>query len=279
MRVFVTGAAGQLGYDVCQALREQKTIYCGAGSKKLDVADRTAVMAAIEAFQPDAVIHCAAYTAVDRAEAEQARCFAVNEGGARNLAEACRAVGAKLVLPSTDYVFSGAGTRFHETDDPAEPLNVYGASKLAGEQAVRETLPAHFIVRTSWLFGVNGNNFVKTMIRLASERDAVRVVSDQTGSPTYSADLAPLLCDMTQTEKYGVYHATNEGVCSWAELAEECFRLRGLTTAVQMVSTAEYGAKAVRPRNSRLSKASLDRAGFARLPDWRDALARYLSCL
>ena len=211
-----------------------------------------------------------------RAEEEPERAFAVNKTGTRNVAAACAGVGAKMIYISTDYVFAGAGEAFYETYDAAGPLNVYGRSKLAGEQAVRELLDRYFIVRISWVFGRNGNNFIKTMLRLAESRSEVRVVCDQIGSPTYTADLAPLLCDMTGTEKYGVYHATNEGVCSWAELAQEVFHRSGKAVHVEPILTAEYPTKAVRPLNSRLSKRALDEAGFSRLPCWQDALDRFL---
>lgn len=276
MRVLVTGASGQLGYDVCRELERRGVPFAGTSSRTLDITDSGAVLTALETYRPDAVIHCAAYTAVDRAEEEPERAFAVNETGTRNVAAACAGVGAKMIYISTDYVFAGAGEAFYETYDAAGPLNVYGRSKLAGEQAVRELLDRYFIVRISWVFGRNGNNFIKTMLRLAESRSEVRVVCDQIGSPTYTADLAPLLCDMTGTEKYGVYHATNEGVCSWAELAQEVFHRSGKVVHVEPILTAEYPTKAVRPLNSRLSKRALDEAGFSRLPCWQDALDRFL---
>ncbi len=276
MKVLVTGATGQLGHDVCRELARRGVACAGTGSSDCDITREDAVRALFDRVRPDAVVHCAGYTAVDRAEDERERAFAVNEGGARHIARACREAGAKLVYISTDYVFPGTGDGFYEVDDPTGPLGVYGASKLAGERAVREALEEHFIVRISWLFGKNGNNFVKTMLRLAQSRDEVGVVDDQAGSPTYTADLAPLLCDMLDTRRYGVYHATNEGVCSWARFAQEIFRLAGKKTRVNPIPTAQYPARAARPLNSRLSKASLDRAGFARLPSWQDALARYL---
>ena len=201
----------------------------------------------------------------------------VNADGTQNVAEACREIGAKLLYVSTDYVFPGTGETPWETDDAAGPLNVYGRGKLAGELAVKELVEKHFIVRTSWVIGEHGNNFVKTMLRLAETHDRLRVVDDQIGSPTFTADLAPLLCDMLFTEKYGVYHATNEGFCSWAELAEVVVRLTGKDIAVHHVSTEDYGAKALRPKNSRLSKASLDAGGFTRLPMWEASLARMLT--
>lgn len=276
MRVLITGSSGQLGHDVCRELERRSIPFVGTSSKTLDITDSSAVLTALETYRPDAVIHCAAYTAVDRAEEEPERVFAVNELGTRNVAAACAGVGAKLVYLSTDYVFPGNGENFYEANDVPGPLNVYGRSKLAGEQAVRELMDRYFIARISWVFGRNGNNFIKTMLRLAEIRSEVRVVCDQIGSPTYTADLAPLLCDMIGTEKYGTYHATNEGVCSWAELAQEVFHRSGKAVQVEPILTADYPAKAVRPLNSRLSKRSLDEAGFSRLPCWQDALDRFL---
>ena len=276
MKVWVTGASGQLGYDVCRELERRGVSYMGTGSKTLDITDAEAVLTAMKTYRPDAVIHCAAYTAVDRAEEEPERAFAVNETGTRNVAAACAATGAKLVYLSTDYVFPGTGEEPYEVDDAVGPLNVYGQSKLAGERVVQELMEHYFIVRISWVFGVNGNNFVKTMLRLSRDHSEIRVVCDQVGSPTYTADLAPLLCDLIKTERYGIYHATNEGVCSWAELAQEVFRRTGKAVQVEPIPTADYSAKAVRPLNSRLSKRSLDVAGFYRLPSWQNALERFL---
>lgn len=277
MKILVTGATGQLGYDVCRVLKERDIEYVGLGSAGCDITDSLAVSALLERVRPDAVIHCAAYTRVDEAEDEPEKCIAINEGGTRNIAAACKKIGAKMLYISTDYVFSGAGEGFYEPDDPTGPQNVYGKSKLAGEQAIQELLTSYFIVRTSWVFGKNGSNFIKTMLRLAETREEVGVVSDQIGSPTYTVDLAPLLCDMIQTEKYGIYHATNEGVCSWAELAEEVFRLAGKDVKMKHVTTAEYLVKAKRPYNSRMSKNKLDEVGFMRLSDWHDASKRFLA--
>lgn len=277
MKILVTGAGGQLGWDVCRELERRGTEHLGTTSASMDITDREAVWNRLSKYRPDAVIHCAAYTAVDRAEEEAERAFAVNEGGTRNLAQACKAIGAKLLYISTDYVFPGAGTKPYEVDDPAGPLNVYGKSKLAGEQAVKETLKQHFIVRISWVFGSHGSNFVKTMLRLSETHSAVRVVSDQVGAPTYTEDLAPLLCDMVQTERYGTYHATNEGECSWAEFAKAIFQVSGHETTVEKISTSDYtAAKADRPLNSRLSKRRLYEAGFSPLPLWRNALERFV---
>ena len=201
---------------------------------------------------------------------------AVNTEGPRNIAKVCKEIGAKMLYISTDYVFPGTGERFYEPDDPTGPLGAYGSTKLGGELAVKEQLDNYFIVRISWVFGKNGNNFVKTMLRLAETHDELNVVCDQIGSPTYTADLAPLLCDMIVTEKYGTYHATNEGICSWADFAEAIFELAGKKVTVNHIPTREYPTRAVRPLNSRMSKDKLEQMGFSRLPHWKDALERYL---
>lgn len=279
MKVFITGVSGQLGHDVAEVLTERGIEHKGVSSKELDICDRDAVLTALSEYKPDAVIHCAAYTKVDLAESEPERCWRVNVDGTRNIAEACRALNAKMVYISTDYVFPGEGDRPYEVSDPIRPLNTYGRTKLAGELAVQSMTDSHFIVRTSWVIGVNGANFVKTMLRLAETHDELSVVCDQVGSPTFTADLAPLLCDMIMTESYGVYHATNEGICSWAELAEEVFRISGKKVRVKHVATEEYGAKAWRPKNSRLSKEKLSESGFERLPCWRDSLEKYVESI
>ena len=275
MRVFVTGASGQLGREVCRELQERDCAVRGVSSAELDITDAAAVHTALAAYAPDAVIHCAAYTAVDRAEEEAALCRRVNADGTANIAATCAALGCKLLYVSTDYVFSGEGEAPWEVSDRPAPRSVYGESKLAGEQAVCAAVEKHFIVRTSWVFG-EGGNFVRTMLRLAESRREVSVVADQIGSPTYAADLAKLLCDMVETERYGTYHAANEGFCSWADFAAAIFRTAGKDTRVRPITTAEYPARARRPLNSRLSRRSLDEAGFARLPHWEDALRRYL---
>lgn len=279
MKVFVTGASGQLGYDVCLELERRGIAHKGVSSKELDIRDGAAVKRELEEYNPDVVVHCAAYTKVDRAEDEPELCDAINAEGTRNIAEVCAQIRAKLLYISTDYVFPGTGERFYEPDDPTGPLSVYGRTKLEGEMAVKELLKRYYIVRISWVFGLNGNNFVKTMLRLSETNDTVRVVADQVGSPTYTADLAPLLCDMIETEKYGTYHATNEGVCSWADFAEEIFRQGGKETKVEHISTAEYPTRAVRPLNSRMSKEKLIQQGFNPLPDWREAVKNYLALL
>ena len=276
MKVLITGVSGQLGHDAAKELTRHGIPFLGVSSKELDITNRDAVRRVMEDYRPDAVLHCAAWTKVDLAEDEPEACMRVNADGTRHIAKACRERGAKLVYISTDYVFPGTGDRPWETGDETAPLNVYGRSKLAGEEAVRALLERYFIVRTSWVIGAHGNNFVKTMLRLAETHRELRVVDDQIGSPTFTADLAPLICDMIETGRYGTYHATNEGFCSWAELAEAVFRLTGKDVAVHPVSTEEYAAKAVRPKNSRLSKRSLDAGGFKRLPGWEDALERLL---
>lgn len=276
MKILVTGVGGQLGHDVCRVLAARNIAHRGVDIAAFDITDVKATQEYIMNYCPDAVIHCSAWTAVDKAEDKLDKVRAVNTEGPRNIAAVCKEIGAKLLYISTDYVFPGTGERFYEPEDPTGPLGAYGETKLGGELAVKELLEKYFIVRISWVFGMNGNNFVKTMLRLAETKTELNVVCDQIGSPTYTADLAPLLCNMIMTEKYGVYHATNEGVCSWAEFAQEIFRLAGKNVKVNPVSTSEYPTKAARPLNSRMSKDKLEKMGFARLPDWHDALARYI---
>lgn len=276
MRILVTGVKGQLGFDVIKELKRRQIDCLGAGTEDFDITDEKATRDFIISYRPDAVIHCSAYTAVDKAEDNPELCRAVNAGGPENIAKACKETDAKMIYISTDYVFPGYGDTFYETDDAPGPLGIYGQTKLEGEMVVKKVLDKYFIVRISWVFGVNGNNFIKTMLKLSETRDEISVVSDQIGSPTYTADLAPLLCDMVISDKYGTYHATNENICSWAELAEEAFRAAELSIKVNHITTEEYPTKAARPRNSRLSKKSLDTAGFKRLPEWRDAVDRYI---
>ena len=226
-------------------------------------------------YKPDVVIHCAAWTAVDKAEDQVDVAKAVNINGTKAIAKACKDLDAKMVYISTDYVFPGNGEQFYEPDDETEPLGIYGMTKLGGEKAVQEQIDKYFIVRISWVFGIHGNNFVKTMLHLAETRNEISVVCDQIGSPTYTVDLALLLCNMVESEKYGVYHATNEGVCSWAEFAEEIFRVAGKNMNVRSIKSSEYPTHAVRPLNSRMSKDKLEEMGFGRLPTWQDALERY----
>lgn len=276
MKVLITGIQGQLGYDVGKVLNARKIEYYAPTLEELDITNHSMVLEVLREYRPDAVIHCAAYTAVDKAEDEPEKCWIINVDGTWNLTNGCKEIGAKLLYVSTDYVFEGIGDQFYEVDNPVNPQNVYGMSKLAGELAVKSSLEKYFIVRTSWVFGKNGNNFVKTMLRLAETRTEINVVCDQIGSPTYTADLAMLLCDMVETEKYGIYHVTNEGVCSWAKFAEEIFRLIENSIRVKAIPTKDYSTKAVRPLNSRMSKEKLVQEGFSKLPDWHSALERYM---
>lgn len=277
MKVLVTGATGQLGWDVMKELRRRAIDCCGTGSKDLDITDRDTVMKYIGAYRPDAVIHCAAYTAVDKAEDEPELCRKVNADGTSYIAEACKMVDAKMIYISTDYVFGDDGDKPHEVDDPPHPLNVYGQTKWEGEEAIRRILQKYFIVRISWVFGEHGNNFVKTMLRLGKTRKEISVVADQFGAPTYTADLAPLLCDMILTEKYGTYHACNSGCCSWAEFAQEIFKIEGMDVKVIPIKTEEYPVQARRPRNSRMSTYVLAKNGFGILEDWKTAVETYFS--
>lgn len=277
MKILVTGANGQLGTDVVKNLKLKGIEGIGTGRNEMDITDQEQTKAMILSREPDAVIHCAAYTAVDEAEQDEERCKLVNVTGTRNVALACRDLKCKLLYMSTDYVFPGDGQNFYEPGDPTGPLSVYGKTKLEGERIALELVEHCFIVRMSWVFGKNGSNFVKTMLRLGKTKNQVNVVADQIGSPTYTADLAPLLCEMALSEKYGIYHATNEGVCSWADFAREIFSLAGMTVKVNEISTAEYPSRAMRPSNSRLSKRCLDESNFDRLPEWKEALSRFLS--
>ena len=299
MKVFVTGVCGQLGHDCVNELAGRgwevlgsdiQEVYSGVADGtavttapyvQLDITDREAVHRVIREAKPDVILHCAAWTAVDAAEEEENRekVDRINHLGTRYIAEAAKEADAKMIYISTDYVFDGKGERPWEPDDDCfAPLNVYGKSKLAGEQAVRSLLTKYFIVRIAWVFGLNGKNFIRTMIGVGKTHDTVRVVKDQVGTPTYTLDLARLLADMAGTEKYGTYHATNEGgYISWYDFCCEFYRQYGLKTQVIPVTTAEYGlSKAARPENSRLDKKKLTEAGFTPLPDWKDAVARYL---
>ncbi len=300
MKVFVTGVCGQLGHDVMNELAKRghegvgsdiTAQYAGAADgsavvsmpyMQVDITDKDAVQQTIAAVHPDAVVHCAAWTAVDLAEDEDKidKVRAINADGTKYIAEACKAAGCKMMYISTDYVFNGQGTEPWQPDcKEYQPLNVYGQTKLEGELAVAHTLDAYFIVRIAWVFGLNGKNFFRTMLNVGKTHDTVRVVNDQIGTPTYTLDLARLLVDMIETEKYGYYHATNEGgYISWYDFTCEIFRQAGYTTKVVPVTTAEYGlSKAARPFNSRLDKFKLVEQGFTPLPDWRDAVARFLA--
>lgn len=278
MKILVTGASGQLGHDVCLELERRGQEFAAPSSRELDITDREAVRRYMERVRPDAVIHCAAYTKVDQAEDEPERCWAVNAEGTCYLAQQCRELGCRMLYISTDYVFPGTGERPYEPEDATGPVNVYGRSKLAGELAVQSLLENYCIVRISWVFGLNGVNFVKTMLRLAQTHSELSVVCDQIGTPTYTADLAPLLCDMVETACCGVYHATNaDGYISWYDFACAIFKAAGRDVCVHPVTTAEYGvSRAVRPANSRMDTAKLVQAGFSPLPPWEDAVARYV---
>ncbi len=275
MKVLVTGVKGQLGHDVVNELEKRGHTAIGVDIDEMDITDAASVERVIKDAAPDAVIHCAAYTAVDAAEDNEDLCRRVNAGGTANIARVCKELDCKLMYISTDYVFNGQGARPWEPDDERQPLNVYGQTKYEGELAVEE-LTKYFIVRIAWVFGVNGKNFIKTMLNLGKTRDTLTVVCDQIGSPTYTYDLARLLVDMIGTDRYGRYHATNEGLCSWHEFAVEIFRQAGMNVNVVPVTSDQYPAKAKRPANSRMDKSKLDAAGFERLPLWQDALGRYL---
>lgn len=279
MKVLVTGANGQLGYDVLKELKKRGHEALGVDKEYMDITDHESVGRVLDEVRPEAVIHCAAWTAVDAAENNEDNVRLVNAKGTANIAEGCKKLGCKMMYISTDYVFDGSGSEPWKPDcKKYKPLGVYGQTKLEGELAVADTIKNFFIVRIAWVFGINGNNFVKTMLKLGKTHDKVRVVNDQIGTPTYTFDLARLLVDMIETDKFGYYHATNEGgYISWCDFACEIYRQAGYKTEVVPVSTAEYGlSKAVRPLNSRLDKSKLKDNGFNPLPDWRDALKRYL---
>ena len=276
MKVFVTGVRGQLGYDVVNELEKRGIEAIGVDIQEMDITDADSVDTVIGEAAPDAVIHCAAYTAVDAAEDNEELCRKVNAEGTQNIANMCKKLDIPMIYISTDYVFDGQGERPWEPDDERNPLNVYGQTKYEGELAVQNTLEKYFIVRIAWVFGVNGKNFIKTMLNLGKTRDHLTVVNDQFGSPTYTYDLAKLLVDMVLTDKYGFYHATNEGICTWYEFACEIFRQAGLNVKVDPVTADQYPAKAKRPSNSRMSKEKLTENGFEKLPTWQDALSRYL---
>lgn len=276
MKILVTGANGQLGYDVCKMLYERNVEYIGVGRNEFDITDKEATEKYITIYNPTAIIHCSAYTSVDKAEEENEICFDVNVIGAQNIAQVCKDLDIKMMYISTDYVFEGTGDNFYEVDDETNPLSFYGKTKLEGERKVKALLSKYFIVRISWVFGKNGNNFVKTMLKLGREKSEINVVSDQIGSPTYTADLAKLLCDMIATEEFGTYHATNEGTCSWAEFAEEIFRQVGYETKINYIKTEDYPTRAIRPKNSKMSKESLEKNEFDKLPNWKYAITKYL---
>jgi len=276
MRVLITGAQGQLGRDVVREAAHRGWAPIGVDVANFDITDRTATHAVLAELSPELIIHCAAYTAVDRAESEPEFAYAVNADGTCHIAEYCAAQGIWLLYISTDYVFDGSGARPWEVDDLPAPLSVYGITKLAGERAVQARCERHMIIRTSWVFGACGSNFVKTMLRLGRERLSLNVVDDQIGAPTYTVDLARLLCDMAARPVAGTYHASNAGECSWAGFAAKIFALTGLDCIVNPIPTSEYPTPAVRPRNSRLSPNALINAGYQFLPPWETALKNML---
>lgn len=277
MKVLVTGVKGQLGFDVVNELLKRGHEAIGVDIEEMDITDEESVNRVIKAAAPDAVIHCAAYTAVDAAEDNVDICRKVNATGTGYIAKVCKDLDIKMMYISTDYVFNGQGTRPWEPDDVREPLNIYGQTKYEGELLVEETLDKFFTVRIAWVFGVNGKNFIKTMLNLGKTRDKLTVVADQIGSPTYTYDLARLLVDMIETDKYGRYHATNEGLCSWYDFACEIFKQAGMNVSVEPVGSDQFPVKAKRPANSRMNKDKLTENGFVPLPSWQDALARYLT--
>lgn len=279
MRILVTGVKGQLGHDVMNELAKRGHTGIGVDVEEMDITDAKKVNEVIRASEVEAVIHCAAYTAVDAAEDQVELCRKINAEGTENIAKVCKELDIKMMYISTDYVFDGEGTRPWEPDDERHPLNVYGLTKYEGELAVEKYLDKFFTIRIAWVFGVNGKNFIKTMLKLSETHNELNVVDDQIGSPTYTYDLAVLLVDMIETEKYGRYHATNEGLCSWYEFACEIFRQAGRDVKVNPVSSDEFPTKAKRPHNSRMDKSKLTENGFTPLPAWQDALKRYLEII
>ena len=278
MKILVTGVRGQLGHDVLEELEKRHIEAVGVTSDEMDIRDRESVDKVIDSIHPNAVIHCAAWTAVDAAEDETSACDAVNVFGTEYIAEACRRNNAVMMYFSTDYVFDGEGTKPWKPEDKTAPIGAYGRSKCLGEEAVRRILPdQHFIIRLQWVYGINGKNFVKTMLRLAETHDTLTVVSDQVGGPSYTGDIARLACDMIVTDRYGTYHAANTGYCSWYEFAKAIFKEAGRDVKVVSVSSDAYPAKAKRPHNSRLDTSKLSKEGFKELPPWQDALHRFIA--
>lgn len=276
MKVLVTGYTGQLGFDVIRELKARNIECIGTTRNEFSLTDTEKMQAFVKAYKPDAVIHCAAYMNVNEAEDNKDLCMLVNYSSTKELAKICKEIDAKMIYISTDYVFAGSGEGFYEINNDKEPQNVYGKSKLKGELAIQKILDKYFIIRTSWLFGINGNNFIKYVLSEQKKGNKLRIVNDQIGSPTYTVDLAKLLCDMSLSDKYGIYHATNEGICSWYDFACEIFKQADIKINVKPVSSTAFPTKAIRPHNSRMSKKCLDEAGFNRLPTWQNALTKYL---
>ena len=279
MRVLVTGVKGQLGYDVVKDLEKRGHQPIGVDREEMDLMDNQAIRTFIMDLKPEAIIHCAAYTAVDKAEEDVEICYQINAEAVKVISECAKELDVNMIYISTDYVFDGTKEgEYVETDIP-NPINVYGASKLKGEQYVQDLLEKYYIVRISWVFGVNGNNFIKTMLRLGLERDELNIINDQVGSPTYTADLAPLFVDMMETDKYGIYHATNEGFCSWYEFANEIFKQSGIEVKTNPITTDQYPTAAKRPMNSKMSKVKLEEYGFNTFPTWQEAVNNYIKML
>ncbi|MEE6451101.1 dTDP-4-dehydrorhamnose reductase [Gottfriedia acidiceleris] len=276
MKVLVTGYGGQLGYDVVWACEQHGLVVKGVGRKELDITKKESVSSIIDSYMPDVIVHCAAYTAVDKAEDDKENCWNVNVEGTRNLVEAAKKHHSKFIYISTDYVFNGKGESPYKEDDQPDPIGYYGLTKYEGEKVVQSLIENYFIIRISWVFGVNGNNFIKTMLKLSETRDELNIVGDQIGSPTYTVDLARLIVDLIKNDKYGIYHATNEGFTSWADFAKEIVKQTESKTLVKSIASEDYPTRAARPKNSRLSKQKLVENGFQSLPSWQDALARYL---
>ncbi len=278
MKVLVTGVKGQLGYDVVKELTARNIECKGVDIDDFDLTNKAQVIDYIRDYAPDTIVHCAAFTAVDRAEEDKELCYKVNVEGCENILAAAAEVDATIMYFSTDYVFNGTGERPWEPDDKPDPQGYYGLTKLQGEQVFKDYKKT-FILRISWVFGENGKNFIRAMLNLAESRNELGVVADQIGSPTYTADLAVLICDMLATDKYGIYHASNEGFCSWAEFAEFIFRTANKEVKVNHITTEEFGAPAPRPKNSRMSKQKLIDNGFSLLPTWQDAAKRYIAII
>lgn len=276
MKVVVTGALGQLGQDVVKELQQQGHEAIGTDRSQLDITNEENVMSFITNVKPDVILHCAAYTNVDKAEEDRETAHLINALGTGYLAKAAKEAGSKMLYVSTDYVFDGTASEPYEADHPTKPLGVYGETKLAGEELLKQHLDQYFIVRTAWVFGVNGNNFVKTMLRLGEERSEVGVVHDQVGSPTYTVDLARFMIELAESDKYGTYHATNAGVCSWYEFAVEIFQQAGLDVKVNPLTTEQFPRPAARPKYSVLSKKKIEEQGFTPIRDWKEALKAYL---
>ena len=276
MKVLVTGVNGQLGYEIVKELNNKGyTDILAVDKDEMDITNKDMVNNVIKNYHPDVIFDCAAWTAVDKKKKKKEACYNVNVNGTKYISEAAKEIDAKLIYISTDYVFDGTKEGLYEIDDEVNPKSVYGETKYEGEELVRQNNLKHFIVRISWVFGINGNNFIKTMLKLAETRNELTVVADQFGSPTYTVDLAKLLVEMSETEKYGTYHANNEGYCNWAEFAEYIFKVNNKEVNVKHITSEEYPQKAYRPRNSKLSKQSLDDNGFNRLPSWENAVERY----